>query len=109
FLLELRRVLFRSRGQLYRSSFAFQSYSYDVQAPFGDTFAIYDFSSGVYNITGLFGPYSGLKYMTALPRHSFWAAEAPRGAGLSWPDHSPRPTVPRLSGGSIGRILPREP
>ena len=40
-----------ARGQLYRSSFAYQSYSYDVQAPFGDTFAIYDFSSGVYNIT----------------------------------------------------------
>ena len=48
-----------ARGQLYRSSFAFPSYSYDVQAPFGDTFAIYDFSSGVYNITGLFGPYNG--------------------------------------------------
>jgi hypothetical protein len=40
-----------ARGQLYRSSFAFQSYSYDVQAPFGDTFAIYDFNSGAYNIT----------------------------------------------------------
>ncbi len=56
-----------ARGQLYRSSFAFPSYSYDVQAPFGDTIAIYDFSSGVYNITGLFGPYNGLKYMTELP------------------------------------------
>ena len=40
-----------ARGQLYRSSFAFQSYSYDVQAPFDDTFAIYDFNSGAYNIT----------------------------------------------------------
>ena len=48
-----------ARGQLYRSSFAYPSYSYDAQAPFGDTFAIYDFSSGVYNITGLFGPYNG--------------------------------------------------
>ena len=48
-------------GQLYRSSFAYPSYSYDAQAPFGDTFAIYDFSSGVYNITGLFGPHNGLK------------------------------------------------
>src|SRR4249919_2699045 len=52
-----------ARGQLYRSSFAYPSYSYDAQAPFGDTFAIYDFSSGVYNITGLFGPHNGLKYM----------------------------------------------
>ena len=40
-----------ARGQLYRSSFAYQSYSYDVQAPFADTFAIYDFTSGAYNIT----------------------------------------------------------
>ena len=48
-----------ARGQLYRSSFAFQSYSYDVQAPFGDTFAIYDFNSGAYNISGLFGAHNG--------------------------------------------------
>ena len=59
-----------------------QSYSYDAQAPFGDTFAIYDFSSGVYNITGLFGPYNGLKYMTELPKDSFWSSEALAGAGL---------------------------
>jgi hypothetical protein len=71
-----------ARGQLYRSSFAFPSYSYDVQAPFSDTFAIYDFSSGVYNITGLFGPYSGLKYMAELPRDNFWSSEALAGAGL---------------------------
>ena len=71
-----------ARGQLYRSSFAFPSYSYDVQAPFGDTFAIYDFSSGVYNITGLFGPYKGLKYMTELPKDSVWSSEALAGSGL---------------------------
>ena len=71
-----------ARGQLYRSSFAYQSYSYDVQAPFGDTFAIYDFGSGAYNITGLFGPHRGLKYMAELPRESAWSAEALAGAGL---------------------------
>ena len=71
-----------ARGQLYRSSFAFQSYSYDVQAPFGDTFAIYDFNSGAYNITGLFGPNNGLKYMTELPRETAWSPEALAGAGL---------------------------
>jgi len=71
-----------ARGQLYRASFAFQSYSYDVQAPFGDTFAIYDFSSGAYNITGLFGTYGGLKYMSELPRDSAWTADALAGAGL---------------------------
>ena len=71
-----------AHGKLYRSSFAFQSYSYDVQAPFGDTFAIYDFNSGAYNITGLFGPHNGLKYMTELPRDSSWSPEALAGAGL---------------------------
>ena len=71
-----------ARGQLYRSSFAFQSYSYDVQAPFGDTFVIYDFNSGAYNITGLFGSYQGLKYMTELPRDSFWTADSLAGAGV---------------------------
>ncbi len=71
-----------ARGQLYRSSFAFQSFSYDVQAPFDTTFAIYDFNSGVYNITGLFGAHNGLKYMTELPRDSAWSPEALAGAGL---------------------------
>jgi len=71
-----------ANGKLYRSSFAFQSYSYDAQAPFGDTFAIYDFNSGAYNITGLFGPHNGLKYMTELPRDSAWSPEALAGAGL---------------------------
>jgi hypothetical protein len=69
-------------GKLYRSSFAFQSQSYDVQAPFGDTFAIYDFSSGAYNISGLFGISGGLKYMTTLPRDSAWTADALAGAGV---------------------------
>jgi hypothetical protein len=71
-----------ARGQLYRSSFAFPSFSYDVQAPFGDTFGIYDFNSGAYNISGLFGPHKGLKYMTELPKESAWSPEALAGSGL---------------------------
>ena len=71
-----------ARGQLYRSSFAYQSFSYDVQAPFADTFSIHDFNSGVYNITGLFGAHKGLKYMTELPRESTWSPDALAGAGL---------------------------
>jgi hypothetical protein len=71
-----------AQGKLYRSSFAYQSYSYDVQAPFGDTFAIYDFASGAYNITGLFGPNRGLKYMTELPKESAWSPDALAGSGL---------------------------
>ena len=71
-----------ARGQLFRSSFAFQSQSYDVQAPFGDTFAIYDFHSGAYNVSGLFGMGGGLKYMSELPRESAWTPDALAGAGL---------------------------
>ena len=52
-----------------------------MQAHFGDTTAIYDFTSGLYNITGLFGPYGGLKYMTELPKETFWTADALAGAG----------------------------
>ena len=71
-----------ARGQLYRSSFAFPSYSYDVQAPFGDTFGIYDFNSGAYNISGLFGAHAGLKYMTELPKASAWSPDSLAGSGL---------------------------
>ena len=71
-----------ARGQLYRSGFSFPSFSYDVQAPFNDTQGFYDFSSGLYNITGLLGPYSGVKYLTEMPPESFWASEALAGAGL---------------------------
>src|SRR5262249_45619516 len=70
------------RATLYRSSFAFQSQSYDVRAPFGDTLAIYDFEMGVYNITGLFGPHNGLRYMTELPRETTWTAEALAASGV---------------------------
>jgi Protein of unknown function (DUF1329) len=70
------------RGQLYRAAFAFPSYSYDVQAPFFDTQAVYDFNSGMYNIVGLFGKYGGIKYMTELPAENFWSSEALAGAGV---------------------------
>ena len=35
-----------------------------------------------YNITGLFGTYGGLKYMTELPRDTAWTPDALAGAGL---------------------------
>src|SRR5215470_2900254 len=71
-----------ARGQLYRAGYAFPSYSYDVQALFGDTTAIYDFNSGLYAVTGLFGPYKGIKYMPELPKEAFWSADALAGAGI---------------------------
>ena len=71
-----------ARGSLYRASYAYPSYSYDVQANFGDTTAFYDFNSGVYAVVGLFGPYSGIKYMTELPRDIAMSADALAGAGV---------------------------
>jgi hypothetical protein len=73
---------YNMKGELYRASFAYQSYSYDVKAPFGDTLAIYDFSLGVYNITGLFGPYNGLKYVNEMPSEASLAPEALAATGL---------------------------
>ena len=58
------------------------TYSYDVNAVNADNYVLYDFATGVYNITGLFGPYNGLKYMTELPKDSFWSSEALAGSGL---------------------------
>ena len=69
------------RGQLYRSGYSYPSYSYDVQAPFVDTQSFYDFSSGMYNITGLVSA-KGVKYLSEMPADSFWSADALAGAGV---------------------------
>ena len=71
-----------ARGQLYRSAFALQSFSYDVQAPWFDTQCFYDFNSGQYNLTGVAGPYAGVKYLPEMPSENFWSAEALAGAGI---------------------------
>jgi hypothetical protein len=70
------------RGQLYRSAIAHLTYSYDVQAPFFDNLAFYDFSSGLYNINGLCGPYKGLNYMTEMPAETFWTSDSLAGSGI---------------------------
>ena len=69
------------RGQLYRSGYSYPSYSYDVQAPFVDTQSFYDFSSGMYNITGLVSA-KGVKYLSEMPADNFWSADALAGAGV---------------------------
>jgi hypothetical protein len=71
-----------AHGGLFRSGFAYPSYSYDVQALFGDTTAIYDFTSGLYAVTGLFGPYKGLTYMTQLPDARSWSPEELAASGV---------------------------
>ena len=59
-----------------------QSFSYDVRAPWFDTQCFYDFSSNQYNITGMAGPYAGVKYLPEMPSANFWSAEALAGAGI---------------------------
>lgn len=70
-----------ARGQLYRGAFAHMAYSYDVQAPNSDNHMFYDFVSGSYNITGIYGPYSGVKYIEPLSKAQ-WSAESLAGAGI---------------------------
>jgi hypothetical protein len=71
-----------ARGQLYRAGFAFQSQSYDAMAAWEDTNAFYDFSSGLYALANLTGPYFGVKYMSEPKQQSFWVSEALAGAGI---------------------------
>lgn len=68
-------------GKLYRGSFAHLAYSYDVQAPNSDNHMIYDFVSGSYNITGIYGPYGGVKYIDPLSKAQ-WAPESLAGTGI---------------------------
>lgn len=68
-------------GKLYRGSFAHLAYSYDVQAPNSDNHMIYDFVSGSYNITGIYGPYGGIKYIDPLSKAQ-WAPESLAGTGI---------------------------
>lgn len=70
-----------ANGQLYRGSFAHMAYSYDVQAPNADNHMIYDFISGSYNITGIYGPYGGIKYIEPLSKAQ-WAPDSLAGTGI---------------------------
>ncbi|WP_324731230.1 DUF1329 domain-containing protein [Pseudomonas paeninsulae] len=70
-----------ARGQLYRGSFAFLSQSYDQQVPDATPHMIYDLVGGSYNITGLVGPYGGIKYSQPLSK-SQWSPESLAGTGI---------------------------
>jgi hypothetical protein len=70
-----------ARGQLYRGSFGFTSQSFDRGVPDGTPHMIYDLVGGTYNITGLVGPYGGIKYIEPLSKAK-WAPESLAGAGI---------------------------
>jgi hypothetical protein len=71
-----------ARGQLFRSSFSYPSFSYDVGVPWVDTLCFYDFATGVYNVIGLTGHYKGVKYLDAMPPATFWSPEQLAGTGV---------------------------
>ena len=70
-----------ARGDLYRGSFAFLAPSYDVGVPNATPHMIYDMVAGSYNITGLVGPYGGVKYIDNLSKAK-WSPQALAGAGI---------------------------
>ena len=71
-----------ARGQLFRSSFSYSSFSYDIPATWVDTLAFYDFTAGVYAIIGITGHYKGIKYLDAMPQETFWSPEQLAGTGI---------------------------
>jgi len=70
-----------AHGQLYRASFDHMMYAYDVQATYTGNHVIYDFISGAYNLTGMSGPYGGVKYIEPL-KPAQWSPDALSGAGV---------------------------
>jgi hypothetical protein len=70
-----------ARGALFRGSLAFLAPSYDVKVPVGPAHMIYDLIGGSYNITGMTGPYGGVKYIPDLSTTQ-WSPEALSGSGI---------------------------
>lgn len=70
-----------ARGELYRGSLAFTTQSYDKQLMDGTPHMIYDLVGGTYSVSGMVGPYGGIKYIEPLNK-SQWSPEALAGSGI---------------------------
>ncbi len=70
-----------ARGQLYRSTLANMTYSYDVNAVNADNYVYHDFASGAYSLVGAVGMSDGMRYTDPLPPVQ-WASETLAGAGV---------------------------
>jgi hypothetical protein len=70
-----------SKGQLYRSTLANSTFSYDVNAINIDNYAFYDFSSGAYSLVGSAGMSDGMRYIDPLPELQ-WSSESLAGSGI---------------------------
>jgi hypothetical protein len=65
---------------LYRGSFAHGTVNWHMRAGAGSS-VIYDLVTGVYNASGIFGPFGGIKYIKPLSKAQ-WSPEALAGAGI---------------------------
>jgi hypothetical protein len=70
-----------AKGNLYRSTFANMTYSYDVNAVNVDNYAFQDFASGAYTLVGAAGASDGMRYIEPLPEAQ-WSSESLAGAGV---------------------------
>jgi hypothetical protein len=70
-----------ARGHLYRAGFAYMTPSYDVPAPYTDTFGHYDLVANVYALTGFIAETGGMKQTQPLGDRE-WSADALAGSGI---------------------------
>jgi hypothetical protein len=70
-----------AKGQLYRSTLANMTYSYDVGAANIDNYVFYDFATGAYALVGMAGMADGMRYIDPLPELQ-WSSESLAGAGI---------------------------
>lgn len=71
-----------ARGQLYRALFAYLTPSYDVLAPYADTFVSYDFIAGMYSVSVHPAESGGVKYANALFPDKEWTSDSMAGSGI---------------------------
>jgi hypothetical protein len=69
------------RGQLYRVGFAYNAPSYEVPAPYTDTYSDYDLATGAYSMSGFIAETGGQRQVKALPDRD-WTADSLAGAGV---------------------------
>jgi hypothetical protein len=70
-----------AKGQLYRSTIANMTFSYDILAGNIDNYVFYDFASGAYSLVGSAGMSQGMIYTDPLPELQ-WSPETLAGAGV---------------------------
>lgn len=70
-----------ARGQLWRAGFSYMSPSYDVPAPYTDSFGHYDFIGHVYSFTGFFGDGGYLRHVKPASERE-WSPDSLAGAGI---------------------------